>query len=162
MTIQNFCKIVNQKNTIFLNFLMKEQLIKLLEKLKLTQKEFAKQLGVSSSTVTEVIQGRTKSFNYEVLVKIKELYNVNLTWLLTGEGEMFLPDVTQQSTSKQFTDPRIQRIYYLLKEHPELIDMFEKLLKGTITLREIMQEISSMPPKKQQAILVYIQSIKNL
>jgi transcriptional regulator with XRE-family HTH domain len=137
---------------------LKEQLIKLLQKLGISQAEFAKALDLKPSTISEIMNGRTKSFNHEVLLKIKNLYNVNLDWLLTGEGEMYL----QESKPVDNTDPKIQRIKNLLKEHPEMVDIFDKLLRGSITAKELIHEISSLPEKKQIYLLGQIRELKKL
>ena len=53
------------------------------------QKEFAKILGFSPSYLSEVESGKTKP-SLELLVKISQITNYSLHWLLTGEGPMFL------------------------------------------------------------------------
>jgi phage repressor protein C with HTH and peptisase S24 domain len=53
------------------------------------QKEFAKILGFSSSYLSEVESGKTKS-SLELLIRISEITNCSLHWLLTGEGTMHL------------------------------------------------------------------------
>jgi transcriptional regulator with XRE-family HTH domain len=67
-----------------------EQLKILLEILGLKQNQFAKSVDVSPSHVSDILTGRRNGFSTEVIIKISELYNVNIHWLLTGEGEMFL------------------------------------------------------------------------
>ena len=54
-----------------------------------TQKEFAKILGFSSSYLSEVESGKTKP-SLELLVRISQIANCSLHWLLTGEGFMNL------------------------------------------------------------------------
>ncbi len=66
------------------------QRIKYLRKeLKLTQEEFGEQIGIKGNTVTGYERGTRKPsdsiINYICLV-----FNVNQTWLRTGEGETFL------------------------------------------------------------------------
>jgi transcriptional regulator with XRE-family HTH domain len=57
--------------------------------LGMSQKEFAANLEVSASYLSEIESGKTKpSFNFTVL--IYERYNVNPAWLLVEEEEMFL------------------------------------------------------------------------
>lgn len=53
------------------------------------QKEFAKRLGYSPSYLSEVESGKTKP-SLELLVRISQITNYSLHWLLTGEGPMFL------------------------------------------------------------------------
>ena len=53
------------------------------------QKGFAKILGFSSSYLSEVESGKTKP-SLELLVRISQITNYSLHWLLTGEGPMLL------------------------------------------------------------------------
>ena len=73
---------------------MDEQLKKLINLMGISQKDFAESIGISPSAISEVIKGRVQSFNNETMLKIKETYNVNLHWLLTGKGEMFVDDLS--------------------------------------------------------------------
>jgi phage repressor protein C with HTH and peptisase S24 domain len=54
-----------------------------------TQREFAKNLGFSSSYISEVESGKTKP-SLELLIRISQVTNYSLHWLLTGEGPMLL------------------------------------------------------------------------
>lgn len=69
---------------------MGKRLKQLLEALRIKQNQFAQSVGVSPSHVSDVLTGRRNGFSTEVVVKIAELYKVNLHWLLTGEGDMFI------------------------------------------------------------------------
>lgn len=64
--------------------------IKILRKtLKLTQQAFAESLGVSRDTIANVEGGRIEIKDIFILSICRE-FNVNETWLRTGEGEMFI------------------------------------------------------------------------
>lgn len=86
---------------------MGKRLKQLLEALKIKQNQFAQSVDVSPSHVSDILTGRRNGFSIEVVVKIAELYNVNLNWLLTGEGEMFTsapgdtPGKVMQSDAKK-------------------------------------------------------------
>lgn len=56
--------------------------------LKLTQKEFAEKFHLERQQVLDIERGKTKISAETVLLIIKDL-DVNLDWLLTGEGSMF-------------------------------------------------------------------------
>ncbi len=57
--------------------------------LKLKQKDFADRLGISGPSLSEIEKGKNKP-NHDFLVNISREFNVNLYYLLFGEGEMFL------------------------------------------------------------------------
>jgi transcriptional regulator with XRE-family HTH domain len=64
-----------------------ELLIKTLEKGK--QSAFAKKIDVTPSVVNNIIGGRMNEPSFKVLQKITDAYaNVNINWLISGEGEM--------------------------------------------------------------------------
>lgn len=56
--------------------------------LKLTTEMFGEKLGIASSTITNIETGRRNPSN-QLITSICREYNVNETWLRTGEGEMF-------------------------------------------------------------------------
>lgn len=53
-----------------------------------TQKKFAAKVGISPARLNNYLAGISK-IPQDILVKISELYECSLTWLLTGEGEMY-------------------------------------------------------------------------
>jgi transcriptional regulator with XRE-family HTH domain len=56
--------------------------------LKLKQKDFSASLGISGPSYSEIEGGKYKP-GYEFLEKIVKRHNVNLYYLLFGQGEMF-------------------------------------------------------------------------
>lgn len=67
---------------------MEERLIKLRKYLGLNQKEFAEPLNVSHAAVSSYEKG-IRSLTDRTISDICRVYNVNETWLRTGNGEMF-------------------------------------------------------------------------
>lgn len=61
----------------------------------LTIPKFAEKVGFKTpQAVRELIKGRTKTLSYEAADKILVAYpNVSKNWLLTGEGEMYNPEL---------------------------------------------------------------------
>lgn len=62
------------------------------EALNFSQKDFAKELGVSAPSLSEVETGRNRP-GIELLIKLSKNYNVNLYYVLLGKGEMFVNPV---------------------------------------------------------------------
>ncbi len=58
--------------------------------LNLTQEEFGNSLGTSKASLSEVENGKYKA-GIEILEKMVTKYNVNLHFVITGEGELFNP-----------------------------------------------------------------------
>ncbi len=55
----------------------------------LTQKEFAKQINADQSTVQNW-ENKNKLPKGDILQRIQEIFNVNINWLLTGDGDPYL------------------------------------------------------------------------
>ena len=64
---------------------------KILKILKISQKEFAEDLGTYQAQVHRLLNGKG-TLTIPQLQKISEKYNVNLNWLITGNGEIFNND----------------------------------------------------------------------
>ena len=67
---------------------MLKRIKKLIEKKNLTATQFAGEIGVQRSAVSHLLSGRNKA-SLDFMLKIKNRYpEVNLDWLLLGEGKM--------------------------------------------------------------------------
>ncbi|HRI59584.1 MAG TPA: helix-turn-helix transcriptional regulator [Saprospiraceae bacterium] len=75
------------------------RLQKLIKALNLKQTTFAQSLGIKQPNISRMISGQNK-ISAEVLNRISNTHKtVNLHWLLTGEGEMFLDVPAGKNTS---------------------------------------------------------------
>lgn len=67
---------------------------------KRSKTEFAKHLGVSKVYITRYENGEVKpSFDFLKILTEKE--NININWLLTGEGDIFFSRTTNQELLKE-------------------------------------------------------------
>jgi len=118
--------------------------IKLLRKhLGLTQKEFAKRIGVIDRLVSKWEKGANDPTTKSLLLIAKE-FNVNLHWLLTGEGEMFIRKETPSTgvLSSSIIDRELfQRITETIEEYYKA-----GLLKG-VPEEEVMEMIKFLYKK---------------
>ncbi|WP_298061883.1 hypothetical protein [uncultured Rikenella sp.] len=70
-----------------------ERLSLLIKALGLNNNSFARKLDVNPAVTFNIIEGRKTKPSYDLLEKIVFTFdNINLCWLLKGEGEMFRPD----------------------------------------------------------------------
>ena len=67
---------------------MKDRIKKLRKELDLTQQEFADRIGVKRGGIANYEIGRNEPTDSVISLICRE-FNVNETWLRTGEGEMF-------------------------------------------------------------------------
>lgn len=66
---------------------MSNRLEEVRESLNFSKTEFCNKTGITYQSYQNYLNGRLIST--EVLVKLKQLFNININWLLTGSGEMF-------------------------------------------------------------------------
>jgi transcriptional regulator with XRE-family HTH domain len=65
-----------------------ERLALVRKTLKMTQREFAEKISVATGFIASMEIGDRK-VNPRIMKLVSSIYNVNLNWLETGEGEMF-------------------------------------------------------------------------
>lgn len=66
-----------------------EKLRLVFTELKVNQTLFARNVGISVGNFSDIMNGKINPSSM-ALQKMAEVYNVNLNWLLTGEGSMFI------------------------------------------------------------------------
>ena len=66
-----------------------------MESQHMTQQAFSQYTGISSSVLSGIFTGRTKPTLKQVEAICNKISNINLYWLLKGEGSMYISD--QQS-----------------------------------------------------------------
>jgi len=65
--------------------------------LKLTQREFAERISVATGFIASMEIGDRK-VNPRIMKLVSSVFNVNLQWLETGEGDMFYTDMETEIT----------------------------------------------------------------
>jgi len=65
-----------------------ERLTQVRKSLKLTQRDFSQKISVSTGFIASMETGDRK-VNPRIMKLVSSIYNVNIKWLETGEGEMF-------------------------------------------------------------------------
>ncbi|MDQ1349943.1 MAG: hypothetical protein QG657_244 [Acidobacteriota bacterium] len=89
--------------------------------LDISQKDFAGQLNVSPSFLSEIESGKTKP-GYNFLLKLAAVFDVNPAWLLLGKGAMFFKTDEQASSiaNDEFGDhtESIKELLWYFKHSP--------------------------------------------
>ena len=68
---------------------MNERLKKIRTDIKLTQKQMSEKIGVTEATVSRMESGKS-SITEQTIKMLCNEFNINETWLRTGEGEMYV------------------------------------------------------------------------
>jgi len=93
-------------------------------KLKLNQTEFSNKINVTQSAVSQ-IEKNIISPSSDVLINISNTYNVNLNWLLTGKGDMFLGQ-TPQTSEFQANNNELEKQQKRLQDLQKQVDLLKK------------------------------------
>lgn len=108
----------------------------LLRELKSNGTKLAKELDVSQTAISRILNGSTLPSS-RVLIPLLEKYpRVNLTWLLVGKGSMF---VNENPVDKEYLDRLADS---LERENNLLRDRIDGL---AAELEEIRKEVEAMP-----------------
>lgn len=71
---------------------MKDRIRQLMEALNMTQQTFAKFIGMSTATLSNIYNGKTKPTLNTVEAIRSKFPNINIDWLMFGNGTMFVDD----------------------------------------------------------------------
>jgi transcriptional regulator with XRE-family HTH domain len=70
------------------NLMYSENLRKIRKELDISAQKMADKLGVSQGSIAQYEAGKREP-NYNFISRLNEVYNVNLNWFVSGQGEMF-------------------------------------------------------------------------
>ena len=102
---------------------MNERLRQIIEYYRITPHAFSQKIGVSEGTVRKILSENT-TIRSDNLEKISQNFtDIDLHWLITGQGDMFLhkrnTDSSEQA-SEQVPDNALQMIADLARENGQL------------------------------------------
>ncbi len=136
---------------------------KLRKTLDLTQQEFSSRIGTTANVLTNYETGR-RNPSSSVINNICKTFNVNETWLRTGEGDMFAetPETALDALTKEFNltelERRIISKYLHLSESDRMV--IQKWMQSIFEYTNTATE--SEPPKPQTVEEVEAEYIKTI
>jgi transcriptional regulator with XRE-family HTH domain len=98
------------------------------EHLGYSQKDFSDILSIERVAYNKIENGTKKPGN-DIYTPLYEKFNLNLNWLITGEGEMFLPNSKNKSSMGE-NEVEILSLYRNNKQFRELMDNMIDVYKG--------------------------------
>ncbi len=143
---------------------MVERILLLLKTNRMTAKELTRILEINRSSVSEWKSGKIKP-SIEVLIRISRIFNVDLDWLLTGEGTMdrdaslaplsdALLTMDERLLLENYRDLPDAKRYELLRSIFRIVDTdipaTTKETKAQQTLPESKQPNFALPATKHQ------------
>lgn len=130
-------------------------------------KTIRKQLGLKQSELAKVLNITTRTLqNYEkdadipasVINKLISLFNVNPTWLLTGQGEMFCFNQSQKNIGINYGGLQVgniigEQIEKIEQETKYITSGKDELIEDLEEINQILQEIKAKNPQAYQKVI---------
>jgi hypothetical protein len=113
--------------------LIKDRIKLYLKTQNIGERNFCKTIGVSHGYVSSM----RVSLQPDKIERISELYpDLNITWLLTGEGNMLNKSKKSKKTSDKpiSNDQELENLYLMLKEKDQIILELKRELKNLYAL----------------------------
>lgn len=76
---------------------------------ELSQEDFGKILGLTKQSISRVENDKI-FVSKEILCNMIVNFNLNINYLLTGKGQMFLPEIEESATSKTEIALEVEKI----------------------------------------------------
>ena len=112
---------------------------------KLNQLDFADKIGIKQSPLSQMESGKILP-SIETLSKIIRVFNISYSWLIDGEGDMFLEETKSEENSNKknvtknvteiVTKPNVQKIV-TNEDNPYIIENLPTNRKTTDSIHEI-------------------------
>lgn len=123
-----------------------ERLSLLIKELGLNNNSFAKAIGVNPVVTFNIIEGRRTKPSFDLLEKIAFTFdNINIYWLIKGEGAMFRtqPSLKQQRIDPSHDAPQNEiNLNAVLKNQQKLIEIISTQLEESNALnRELLNRM---------------------
>lgn len=142
-----------------------ERFTELRKACKKNQSEFSKVLGLSRSGVTAIETGqRSVTEKHLLMLSNWDEYNVNIDWLRTGKGDMFLPNETDtlELVRKEYnlTDAQLKFVANFLRLPENEKDVIFNFLESVFVENEtvenrIEKELEMVPDDPAELVKNY-------
>lgn len=108
--------------------------------LNYTQKEMGRMCGVPSSTISEMESG-VKKPHPAYLYLLSNEFNVNIHWILTGKGALFMPYFEFKWDFGQDSQ-RIMEMIYLMEQSPSVrYEMLAHFIKFLDSNKDMIKDL---------------------
>jgi len=127
----------NKKDTI-LNKEVGSRFRKFRESLRKTQLQLATELNVYQSTITNIEKGKTfPKISY--LSHFYEKYRLNMNWLMTGKGDMLVPDVLDKQGNLIFSGGHVKPDDPMYEKYVELLTFMQIPVVEQVILAKLVE-----------------------
>lgn len=120
---------------------------------KLSNNAFAKSIGKTSSTINQIVAGRNKP-GFEILDAICDAYpNLNPTWLLRGEGEMWKGKAQEQVKDENYLQEYLSKLEDQFKRVLSQLEKKDHQLESKDHQIQNLQEMLKMQLGKHKGVI---------
>lgn len=106
-----------------------ERLELILKHYRLTKKQFAESISYSPGNITDWIKGRYKPSS-KALINIENIYKISQNWLINGDGNMFISDLSNLKSDESFNteiSKNVSSLGILSEEEINMIRLYRNL-----------------------------------
>lgn len=129
------------------------------DKKGITQSELGEKLGIQFQHVSKYERGETVP-TWENLIKLHEFYDVNINWLLTGKGTMFVSPISYSPADNQSlaairdldSDDQLDEIITELRNDQELKNLIYDYVKNYRQLRLTASKLTDKVDRMKQQL----------
>lgn len=113
-----------------------------------TQVEFASSIGLTQAGYSDIERGKN-NVSGKIKILLKREHNVNVSWLESGEGEMFLPTGENQNSEEQTLITNFQlEIQRLQKEINQLAAENNQFRAQAESMNQIIEKLKAQVNRK--------------
>ena len=106
--------------------------------------DFAENLGINRGTLTNYMQNKREP-GIRLLITLKNTFDINSNWLLSGEGDVFL--------SNEFKRLENSFMYLEEKRKTELVDRSENLERENLELEKLKSTITILGYESEKRVI---------
>ncbi|MFO7896132.1 MAG: S24 family peptidase [Candidatus Cloacimonadales bacterium] len=111
-----------------------KRLNQILQELEMTQTALSKALNISNVVINRYVKDKTTP-DYNFLNKLASSYNININWLITGEGSAFMSDRLREINDRQYCEmPILAQVSCGSPESIETADPEDHIMIDTLSL----------------------------
>lgn len=134
---------------------MKDRIRQLMNDKAMSQRNFANELHLAEATLSGIFNGRTRPTNQTVTAIHDAFPDVNIQWLMFGEGDMYInSDNSSQSSSVSDNDNQVPEQLDLFSEAPIPTPPTENSSNSAPEIRYV-EKIIDKPQRKITEIRIF-------
>lgn len=111
------------------DFEINNRIVQLIDSLRVSNNHFAKEIGISSSRISNIVTFRNKPDSELLGLIVKKYRNLNSEWLLVGAGEVWKSENNEElSTGSGYSqDKKSDLVYIIERKDQKILELSEEV-----------------------------------